>query len=88
MVFNVYSIRDVKTGFMTPSIDPSDEAAARNFQHAIWNSTGVIHSFAPDFSLYRIGVFDSDAGTISPIQPPVFVMDGHSALSGGPKDAD
>lgn len=88
MIYGIYSIRDVKTGFMTPTIEQSDEAAARNFQHAIWNTDGILHSFAADFSLYHLGTFDASTGSISSDPLPVLVIDGSNALLGGARDAD
>lgn len=94
MIYGVYSIRDVKTGFMTPVIEVSDEAAARNFTHSVLSSDGILRSFAVDFSLYRIGSFDADSGRITPEDIPQLVCQGSSAVVfrghdlGGDPDAD
>lgn len=76
MIFGVYAMRDIKTGFMTPSLDPNDDAAARNFYHAVSQSSGVLFTFASDFSLYRVGSFDSDTGLLVSEQPIRQVADG------------
>ncbi|UPW41663.1 nonstructural protein [Peromfec virus RodF8_28] len=83
MTYNLYSMRDAKTGFMTPTIEVNDDAARRAFVHAIWNSDGILHSFCEDFSLYRIGTFNSNSAVISPELVPVHVMDGAEALRAG-----
>lgn len=81
MIYGVYSIRDIKTGFMTPTIEVNDDAAARNFYHAVSNSDGILFTYASDFSLYHIGGFDSDDGTLLPQHPPVLVAEGSHALA-------
>lgn len=78
MIFGVYAMRDIKTGFMTPSLDPNDDAAVRNFYHAVSQSTGVLFTFPADFSLYRIGSFDSDTGVLVSETPIRQIADGAS----------
>lgn len=86
MIYNLYAIRDIKTGFMTPTMEVNDDSAARNFTHAIWNSDGILHSFCNDFSLYRIGSFNSDTALITPEPLPVLVLDGPDALRAGSQE--
>lgn len=89
MTYGVYSIRDVKTGFMRPSIELNDQAASRNFSHAVVNSSDVLTSFCGDFDLYKIAYFDGDSGEIMPVQPIQHVISGSDAmrmLVGGAKD--
>lgn len=69
MKYPVYSIRDAKTGFMTPTVDMNDVAAARNFEHAVMNSASLMNSHPGDYALYRIGEFDSESGKIEPCLP-------------------
>lgn len=80
MIYGVYSIRDIKTGFMSPTIEQNDDSAARNFYHAVANSEGILFTFASDFSLYHIANFDSDTGVIDPGIPPVLVAEGVNAM--------
>ena len=42
MKFGVYAIRDSKSGFMTPTFEPNDAVAMRNFTHAVFNSSSVL----------------------------------------------
>lgn len=88
MIYGVYSIRDVKTGFMIPTIEQSDAAAARNFSHAVFHSDGVLRSYYQDFSLYRIGDFDTDSALLSPVQPPLLVVSGYDAFQSLLKKGD
>lgn len=80
MLYGVYSMRDVKTGFLTPTIELSDAAAARNFTHTVCNSEGLLNTFAQDFSLYKIGEFETDTGVLTPIRPSVLVIEGSTAV--------
>lgn len=80
MKFGMYSIRDVKTGFMTPTIQANDDVAVRDFTHAVVNSDGVLSSFCTDFSLCKIGEFDSDSGVITPAPVPQLIIDGAAAI--------
>lgn len=80
MKFGVYSIRDLRTGFMAPTLDQSDAVAHRNFSNAIQRSDGVLFTHAEDFQLMCIGEFESDSGEITPCVPRL-VVDGSSVLS-------
>lgn len=82
MNFGVYSIQDVKTGFMTPTIDQNDQSAIRNFSSAVMQSDGILFTHAEDFRLYKIGEFDSDSGSIQSIAPIEHLVDGSSVLRG------
>lgn len=80
MIYGLYSMRDIKTGFMTPVLEANDEAATRNFYHTIWNSEGILYSFAQDFTLYKVGSFDAETGAVVPFTPVIQVADGAAAL--------
>lgn len=82
MKFNVYSIRDSKTGFLSPTFEVNDAVAMRNFEHAVENSDSVLFSHARDFDLYKIGTFDADTGKILPLELPINLCSGSSCLRG------
>lgn len=82
MIVNVYSIRDVKTGFLTPTFEVNDAVAMRNFSHAVHNSDSILFSHFKDFDLYKVGTFDSDSGRLMPIELPILVMAGADVLRG------
>lgn len=69
MIYNVYAIQDACVGFLTPSFDFNDGSAKRNFAHAMRNSQSLFNSHPQDFSLYRIGAYDSDVGVIDGCTP-------------------
>lgn len=87
MMFNVYSIRDSLSGFMTPTIEQNDAIAMRNFSMALdkVNSDRSIMAFRPsDFSLCCIATFDSISGIVNSVSPIRLVCNGSSI--GGSKD--
>lgn len=86
MIYGLYCMRDIKTGFMTPVMESNDEAAQRNFYHTIWNSEGILFSFAQDFTLYKVGSFDAETGAVLPFSPIVQIADGAAALRAMPKE--
>lgn len=65
MKYGVYVIRDMLTGYLTPTVDVNDKSAARNFVHAITRTDGIFHSHPQDFDLLRIGNYDSETGVVS-----------------------
>ena len=69
MKYPMYSIRDAKVGFMTPTIDQNDAAASRNFEHAVLNAASLMNSHPGDYALYRIGEFDTESGAITGCLP-------------------
>lgn len=81
MICNVYAIRDAKAGFLSPTFETADAIAIRNFAHAVINSKDVLNTFSGDFSLYRIDVYDTDSGVITPEHLPVHIYDASEAFS-------
>lgn len=77
MIYGVYAVRDVKMGFAQPLLDNNDETAIRNFssqcKSAQMNPTLF---YAPeDFSLYKIGEYDTDTAKLSAITPPTLLIE-------------
>lgn len=73
MKYNIYSIRDVHTGFMSPAIDQNDASAVRNFRHAAMQSQSLMHSHTKDYDLFCVGEFDTDTGVINSCIPRLVV---------------
>lgn len=84
MIFGVYSIRDALTGFMAPVCELSDAVAARNFSASVSDSRpGQLMNFRPsDFSLYRVGDFDSESGSLVTYPVPTLILTAESAVGG------
>ena len=78
MKFNMYAIQDIKTGFMTPTLDQNDLAAARNFNSALMQGNGLFGTHPEDFRLFKIATFESDSGVVTPEEPMVLIAEGRS----------
>lgn len=78
MKLPVYAVRDVRSTFTGLTIDTNDATAARNFSHAVMQVGSIMNSHPQDFSLYRLGEFDTDTGILIPLSPIQLVMDGVS----------
>lgn len=76
MIYPVFCIRDIKTGFMSPTIDQNDLSAKRNFAYAINNSNQLMNYSPSDFQFYKIGNFDSQKGVLEPVSPIELICDG------------
>ena len=85
MIYNIYAMRDELTGFLPPTYDINDAAAMRNFRVAILRSSDSIHYMPSDYSLYHLGVFDSDTGKLMVDEVPTFLMRGEPAADSAPK---
>ena len=76
MKYNVYCIRDDKTGFLTPTVDTNHFTAARNFANAIMQGQGVLFTHADDFRLYCIGEFDTESDQLTPAAVQELISEG------------
>nr|CAI9750858.1 DNA binding protein [Microvirus sp.] len=73
MKYNVYSIRDSRTGFLSLVLEQNDLSAQRNFEHACMQADSLMYSHASDYSLCRVGTFDTDTGCVESQLPEVIV---------------
>lgn len=78
ITYELFSVRDVKTGFLTPTLDMNGESAIRNFEHACLVADSLFYTHAQDYSLYRVGTFYPESGMIEPAVPPVHIVDASS----------
>lgn len=78
MKYPVYAIRDIKSTFFPPQVEQNDGTAKRNFAFMVANGN-TVYSFAPgDYQLFKVAEFDSEVGTLMPVVPIEFVVDGAS----------
>lgn len=75
MILNLYSVRDVKTGFLSLTSDYNDASAMRNFAHACMQKSSLMFTHPRDYELYNVGQFDNDTGVIIPCEKK-FLMSG------------
>lgn len=81
MIYNVYAMHDRCTGFLSPTLELNDDAALRHFEHALSQPVSDLFSTHPeDFSLYCIGSYDTNKGSLDPLVPVVLVITGAQAL--------
>lgn len=79
MKLGLYSIKDAKTGFMTPVLEQGDPAALRNFAYAVNQSDSIMHDCPNDFSLFKVANFDTDKG-VEPVTSPILIVDASEVL--------
>lgn len=80
MIYGVYSIKDVKTGYLPPTYDVNDLSAMRNFEHACQNTDSLFFTHSKDYSLYKIAMFDTDNGSFE--AENTFLMDAPEVKNG------
>lgn len=59
MIYGVYAIKDEKVGFLQVMQDTNDDTALRNFSFAMNRPEQLYASNKQDFSLYKLGTFDT-----------------------------
>lgn len=82
MRLGLYSIKDAKTGFMTPVLEQNDASALRNFSHAVNQPDSLMRDCPNDFTLFKVADFDTDVGIIA-IPNPMLVADASEVLRNG-----
>ena len=81
MKYNCYSIRDSKCDFHIPTFAMNDASASRDFAMYVNTPDNLISSFPADFSLYRIGSFDSSTGIFTPEALPCLIVSASSLVT-------
>lgn len=77
MIYNIYAIKDDASTFLAPTIDATDATAIRQFKAALSNAeNSIMYCNKKDFSLYKIGTYDSETGLITPYVVPALVFRG------------
>ena len=82
MKLGLYSIKDAKTGFMTPVLEQNDACALRNFANAVNQASSIMHDCPNDFSLFKVANFDTDDG-VDPLTSPILIVDASEVLRNG-----
>lgn len=76
----IYAIKDELSGFASPFVMDSDDLAKRDFMLVVRDPACNIGKSPDDYSLYRIGVYHADTGTISPESSPVKIVGARACL--------
>lgn len=74
MKLKIYSIKDNLAGFYQPTFEQSDEIAIRNFAFAVNKKDNLLYANPDDFSLYCVGVYDTELGHIDAFDPLLIVQ--------------
>ena len=65
MIYGVYAVKDLKTGYLPLTYDVNDDSAIRNFTLACnANKNSVFFQFPGDYQLWKIGSYDTSNGKI------------------------
>lgn len=64
MIYGLYSIHDLKAGYLAPTLDTNDDTALRNFRHAAQRVDSLFYSHPGDYQLERCGAFDVETGEL------------------------
>lgn len=84
MIYALYSVSDAVSGFFNaPFMAMSDEDAIRSFKCDYDRALNQAPSspfamFIGDYSLYRVGSFDSSTGQLETISVPALILSGRS----------
>lgn len=63
---NLYSIKDVKSGFMSPVSAINDEIIKRDYFNVLKDERSTFSKNPEDFELWKIAEFDIKTGAIVP----------------------
>lgn len=85
MKLSMYSICDKYTDYVYPYPAYSDPAAIRNFSVEI-NTNPIAKTHPADFDLFKVGVFDTETGTIEALVPNQIICSGMSVFEKEVKD--
>lgn len=77
----IYSVRDELSGFLPPALYDNEELAKRDFKYMCVNNEQIKMS-PSDYTLYFLGEFDTDLGTLTQLELPRHVIRASSILKG------
>lgn len=80
MIYGVYAIKDAKTSFMPCNVDYNDASAIRNFEHAVMAPDSLMRSHPVDYTLYRLGSYNTETGIIISEADPQQIADASSIV--------
>ena len=76
-VQSLYAIKDVKSGFSDPCVQPNNAVAVRSFMLQVPSLSEEIGIPLSDLQLWYLGQFDADSGMLIPSNPEL-LLDGAS----------
>lgn len=86
-MLKIYSVYDSKTeAYLQPFFAPAHGSALRMFQQAVEEPGHQFHRFSADFTLFCIGSFDEQKGTLTSLEHLINLGNGiefHTAVTRG-----
>lgn len=80
MRLGIFAIRDAKAGqFMNPVLFPNQATAVRAFLQSVMTPESDFDRFAEDYSVYHLGVFESDNASFELLPQPIQIFTGFDA---------
>ncbi len=78
MIKGIYGYHDALNGFVNMFVENGDKVAVRGFQSAIKAAepASLFYTNPTDYSLYKLGTFDTDTGSITLEAAPVILCRG------------
>lgn len=71
MLIKIFAIRDAKAlAFGQPFFSQTKGTAIRSFQETVNDPNSPFHKYPDDYSLFEIGIFDDEKGTIEALDIP------------------
>lgn len=71
MIYPIYSIRDKLIDFQGISLNANDASAMRSFREVFMDV-----KFPEDYSLYKLGTFDTTTGIVTAFKEPELICTG------------
>lgn len=62
----LYCLKDTKTGFINPFLQPSEAVATRTIAGILKENLDEICKFPEDYELWKVGYFNKKTGAIEP----------------------
>lgn len=83
-VLKIFSIRDTKVStYLRPFVETSEITAIRGLTSVVNNGQqSQIADYPEDFDLYLVAEMDDVTGSVTPIQPPKFIIAGANCVKG------
>ena len=73
MIYGLYSIKDLKTGYLPPTAEYNDSSAVRNFEHGCQRVDSLFYTHPGDYQFWKLGTYDTETGEI--VYDPKFLCD-------------
>lgn len=70
MTYSIYCMKDRRTSWLQPTLNQNDASAVRDFRIS---TDKMMDIHKPDFSLYKMGTFNTETGKYELELIPIFI---------------